>query len=242
MIGAVVQIRMGSKRLPKKSMMKIGNKLLIQHVLETLKKCKKIKKIIVATTKNSEDDLIERWCNKNNYQVFRGPEDNVLLRYYKAAQENNLQFILRVTGDDPFKDFNLIDTAVDIMLNGDFDVVTNVFPPSYPEGLDIELLKFSCLETLVLSAFSEFEKEHVTQYIYKNFMQFKIYNMKNEIKQSHIRLTVDTKDDIKFLRKIDFFLSKIKKDYDYNDIINLLGEKPDLLKINSFVTKSTMYI
>ena len=66
--------------------------------------------------------------------------------------------------------------------------------------------------------------------------------MENDIKQSHIRLTVDTKDDVKFLRKIDFFLSKIKKDYDYNDIINLLGEKPELLKINSFVKKSTMYI
>ena len=233
---------MGSKRLPKKSMIKIGNKLLIQHVLETLKKSKKIKKIIVATTKNSEDDIIENWCIKNNYEVFRGPEDNVLLRYYKAAQENNLKYILRVTGDDPFKDFNLIDTAIHIMLNGNFDLVTNVFPPSYPEGLDIELLKFSCLETITLSAFSEFEKEHVTQYIYKNFKQFKIHDMKNEIKQSHIRLTVDTKDDVKFLRKIDFFLSKIKKDYDYNDIINLLGEKPELLKINSFVKKSTMYI
>lgn len=241
LIGAVVQIRMGSKRLPKKSMMKIGNKPLIQHVLENLKKIKKINKIIVATTCKLEDDIIEDWCIENNYKIFRGSELNVLERYYNAAQENNLQYILRVTGDNPFKDSNLIKKAIDIIINSDFDIVTNVFPPTYPEGLIVELLKFSCLKEASVKASSDFEKEHVTQYIYKNYKKFNIFNLKNKSQQSHIRLTIDTIEDLRFIKKIDNLLSKNNKNYNYQDVIKLITLQPELLKMNKMVKKSAMF-
>lgn len=238
---AIIQARTGSTRLPNKIFCDLGGFPLLHHVIERLKPSKRLTEIVVATTKNVKDDSIMNWCNKNNVKCFRGSEENVLERYYMTADYFDADIIVRVTADDPFKDYRLIDKAIKVLQSKKMDFVCNNNPASFPEGLDVEVLTFDSLKRSFESSVSEFEKEHVTQYIHRNKNEFRIYNIENDTNLSHYRWTLDTKEDYQFVLEIYNRLYKKNNNFLTEDIYQILIEEPELIKINELVQKSQMY-
>lgn len=238
---AIIQARTGSTRLPNKIFSKLSGFNLLYHVVNRLKPSKEINKIVIATTTSVKDNSIEDWCVENYIDCYRGSEENVLKRYYDAAKEFKAEIIIRVTADDPFKDYRIIDKAINILKEKKFDFVCNNSPVSYPEGLDVEVLTMDALSNSFLNSTSSFEKEHVTQYIHRNNNFFKIFNIKNDKDLSCFRWTIDTKEDYLFVKEIYSILFKKNNIFLSEDIYQLLERKPQLLEINSEVKKSDLY-
>ena len=238
---AIIQARNGSTRLPNKIFLKLMDKSLLHHVVERLKPSKEINNIVVATTTSSIDNSVQEWCLKNSIDCYRGSENNVLKRYYYAAYEFKADIIIRITADDPFKDYRLIDEAIKIIKKNKYDFVCNNNPVSYPEGLDVEVMLMDALRKSYFNSTSNFEKEHVTQYIHQNKNIFNTYNIKNKKNYSHYRWTIDTKDDYLFATEIYNYLYKNNKIFLTEKIYELIEKNPQLLKINDKVAKSDLY-
>jgi len=208
-VTAIVQARVGSTRLRSKIFEKIGDLPAISLLLKRLELSKKIDEIIIATTDEDEDDQIVNYCKKNGYKFFRGHRDNVLERFYDCANEFKVETIARITADDPFKDYEVIDKAIDIYNTGDFDYVSNTIIPTYPEGIDIEIFSFNALEIAKIQAIKNSDMMHVTPYIIKNPKIFKCYNFKHSTDLSRYRFTLDYLEDLKYLNEIFCRIQKI---------------------------------
>jgi spore coat polysaccharide biosynthesis protein SpsF len=240
-VGAIIQARCGSTRLPNKIFAQIAGKPLLEHVIHRLEACKNLNDIIVATTENTVDDTVYDWCINRNCKVFRGSENNVLKRYYDAAKKFKVDVVVRITADNPFKEPFIIDELVNIILKGKHDYVCNNNPPSFPEGLDVEVFTFASLEKAYLEARGPDELEHVTPYFYNNPDKFQQFNYKSKKNLTHLRWTIDTKEDLDFARLVYNDLYSSDKMFLMGDILRLLCEKPELLKINQYVKRSLLY-
>lgn len=238
---AVIQARTGSSRLPNKIFCELSGFYLLHHVIERLKPSKEINNIVVATTDTSQDNKVEDWCILNKINFFRGSEKNVLKRYYDTALMYKADIIVRVTADDPFKDYRIIDDAIKIIKKAKIDFVCNNSPISYPEGLDVEVLTMSALSKSYLNSTSTYEQEHVTQYIHRNKNLFKTFNIKNSKNLSHYRWTLDTMKDYFFVKEVYDNLYDKDALFLTEDIYKLLDKKPFLIEINKDVPKSTLY-
>ena len=241
-VNAIIQARCGSTRFPEKVFADIDGKPLLWHVVNRLKYTRKIDEIIVATTKNEKDDVIEKWCENENVCYFRGSENDVLNRYYQAALAFKSDIVVRVTADDPFKEPKVIDEVIEMLIKENLDLVTNNYPPSFPEGLDCEAFTFSTLKKMELEAKDEFEREHVTQYVYRHSDMFRIGNVVSQRQLSEYRWTIDTKEDYEMVKAI---YSKRKSDLAgillMDEILDILKKYPKIADINKNVKRSTMY-
>lgn len=234
-IGTIVQARMGSSRLPGKIIKEISGKQMLLHCLDRIKQSKNHGSLIVATTSKSSDDVVEKLCNINKIKYYRGSEEDVLDRYYKAALENKLDVIVRITSDCPLIDPVLIDILVDIFFSEPkLDYVSNSFPTrSFPRGFDVEVISFRALEKAWQEDKNLEWREHVTPYIQSNPKIFRLINVVNDEDNSNIRLTVDTPEDLSFLRKL-FDTVNIGQ-LDYQKIITLSVKYDDLFSMNSHI-------
>lgn len=139
---AIIQARLGSTRLPNKVMKEVNGKPLIEILLSRLSKSKSINQIVIATSINKENDLLQKFVEKLGYKVYRGSEQNVLERYYLAAKETGADVVIRITGDCPLIDPKVVDEVVSEFLKGGVDYCSNINPPTYPDGLDTEVFLF----------------------------------------------------------------------------------------------------
>jgi len=170
-IGAIIQARTSSTRLPGKVLKELpyaSSITCLEQVIRRLKKSKRLNEIIIATTKNAEDDQIINISKKENVKYFRGSKENVLSRYYFAAKENNIDLIVRITSDCPCIDTDITDLTIDDHINKMADYTTNSLVRTYPHGLDMEVFNFNVLEESYKNAKEDYEKEHVTPYINRN--------------------------------------------------------------------------
>ena len=243
-IGGIIQARMGSTRLPGKMLIEIMGKPLIQHVIDRVSQSKRIDKLILATTNNPRDAVLVDIARKNSLDFFIGSEEDVLDRFYKAAKRFNIKIIVRITPDDPFKDPEVIDKAVEIFLNskGKFDYVTNTLPPTYPIGLDVEVFSCYALEKAWKDAKKPSEREHVTPYIWNHPEIFRIKNFGLEKDLSCLRWTLDDERDLQFTREIYRRLYTKKRFFLMEDILELLNQYPSLMKINARKEKFEGYL
>ena len=233
MIGCIIQARVNSKRLPKKILKDLdGKNNTLEFVINQLKFSKKIDKMVIATTSSNEDDVISDFAKKNNYNYFRGSDNDVLDRYFQCAKNNNFNIIVRITSDCPLIDPSIVDKVIEKFELMDYDYVTNTFPRTFPKGLDVEIFKFSVLEYMWNNATLPSEREHVTQFL-RNKKEFKIGNLENEQNLSKLRWTLDQKEDYEFLCEI---IQRIKKrPILINDVLSVLSSEPHLSKINSHI-------
>lgn len=240
---AIIQARCGSTRFPNKVFADLCGKPFIWHVVNRLKFVHLLDHIVLATTDRPSDDKLYYWAKENGVDVYRGSESNVLNRYYEAANYAKADIIVRITADDPFKEPGLIDKAINTLQEGGYDFVCNNCPPSYPEGLDIEVFTKAALDKEEELSTSNFEREHVTQYIYHHPEKFKMFNISNVGENlSYLRWTVDTKKDFQMVARIYSFLYKNDSEIFYmNDILLLLKGHPEIEMMNSDVTRSEMY-
>tara|TARA_B100000700_G_scaffold49723_1_gene52665 strand:- start:230 stop:985 length:756 start_codon:yes stop_codon:yes gene_type:complete len=233
MIVAILQARMGSSRLPGKVMMSILGRPMLELQIERIKRATLIDKLVVATTTNPQDDEIEQLCTSLNVDCFRGSEEDLLDRYYESAKQFQADYIVRLTGDDPLTDPNLIDDMISKMKSGSFDAVTNTIYPTYPEGLDLSVLTFKSLSLAWSKADLQSQREHVTPYIFDNAEEFRIFHYKQTADKSSLRWTVDYKEDFIFIEEIYKYLYTSNKAFLTEDVYKLLENKPSLVKINS---------
>jgi len=239
---AIIQARMNSTRLPGKVLTKIVGMPILEIILKRLKLSKKIDEIIVATTVSSTDEILVNWLLEKNIKYYRGSESDVLSRFYYCALENNADIIIRVTADDPLKDPLIIDHAIDLFnINIAYDYISNTIKPSYPEGLDIELFTFNALSKAHNDANSSSDREHVTPYIWKNPQLFNIFNFEMTPNLSHLRWTVDKQEDLLFINKVLELLNN-NIYVNYQEVIELLYAKPELLSINSGTIRNEGYL
>ncbi len=241
-VNAIIQARCGSTRFPNKIFADIDGKALIWHVVNRLKYAEMIDDIIIATTVNAKDDKIENWCKAESIKCFRGSEDDVLNRYYCASITFPSDVIVRVTADDPFKEPKVIDRVVKKIIDEKLDLVTNNFPPSFPEGLDCEAFTFKVLELMEKTTQDSFEREHVTQYVYHNHEKFRIGNVESEEQLSSYRWTIDNTEDYEMVKAI--YANREKNSGGIllmDEILEILKTHPEIAKINSQVKRSAMY-
>ena len=219
-----LQARMGSSRLPGKTLILIKSKPLIFYVIERLKLIGE--EIVVLTSNLTKDDILEKWCLKNNIKCFRGSEKNVLERYYKAAIFYNADNIIRVTGDNPLVEPFFAKELLIKHINNKVDYSSNKseIGSNLPDGLGVEIFTFNALKISMQKSTQEHHFEHVNEYILENKDKFKIYkdcNAGGFIDNSQIRLTVDTDQDLKKIEKIIKHPS-FKIDIRYNKLLELV--------------------
>lgn len=218
---------MGSTRLPGKIFYKINGKLILNILIDRLKKAKYVEDIIIATTKKKSDEKIVNFCKKKNIKYFRGPENNVALRYFLAASKYKIKNIIRITSDCPLVDPIMIDKMINIFKKKKVDYLSNIFPPTFPDGFDIEIFKTKILKKILSKKILKKHKEHVTLFIREN--EKNIYNYKNKQDLSGVRLTLDYKNDLNFFRKLFKKFKKIHT-YDYKKIIKIINKNPAMFK------------
>ena len=216
--GILIAVRSDSKRLPGKHLKLINEKLKMSLLDYCIKRCKKskVKNIILCTSSNKNDQIFEEYANKNNIKIFRGSKKNVLKRYIDCAEKFNISDIVRITGDCPLIDKNIIDTLLEIYKKNNYDYVGNVTPPTFPDGLDVEIVKLSKLKQSLMENKNENNKEHVTLHI-RNSNNYKKYNLSHQNDLSKIKWSVDTMRDLEIIKKIVIsFHPKIH--FDWNEI------------------------
>lgn len=240
---AIIQARMGSTRLPGKVLMKILERPLLLLMVERVRRARTIDQIVIATTTGAEDDELASAAASWGLPVFRGNRDDVLDRYYQAAVRHDSAVVVRVTGDCPCIDPGVIDETVAFYLaNRDrYDYVANTNPPTYPDGMDTEVLPFSILEQAWNEARLPSEREHVTSYVRKRPEQFRIGNVVAADNRSDLRLTVDEPSDLEVMRRIFERLYPKNPGFSLRDIMDLLDRDPDIVRINAGIQRDEGY-
>ena len=233
---------MTSTRLPGKSLMKICNKTIIDLIIERLRQCKKVDDIILAIPNTNQNDVLEEYANKLGCHYYRGSEEDVLSRYYQTARQFEISEIVRVTGDCPLIDPILVDLMVEHYLNEKVDYAAIDVDNNFPRGLDAEIFSFETLEKVNTEAHRDYEREHVTPYIYEHPELFKIRFMEAEkkLRRPELRLTVDTQEDFNLVREIFKNLYKEEQLFYTEDVIDFLDSHPELLLINKDVIQKKL--
>ena len=220
----IVPVRMGSKRLRGKILKKLKKFELLYILIKRLKKVKFINEIVISTTRNREDNLIIKYCRKFKINFFRGSSLNVAKRISDTASHYKAAVFIRINGDSPLIDYRIINKALKIFKNKNPDLVTNIFPRTFPIGQSVEIMKSKVLKEN-LSKFNKQEyKEHVSKFFYKNKKKFNIINLKNSKNYSKLKLAVDTSKDLNRLENLNL-TKKNLFEINMTSIIRLLNEK-----------------
>lgn len=232
-IVAIIQARIQSTRLPNKIFKDIVGKPMLWHVVNRLRSANKINEIVLAIPNGQSDDRLEIFAQENNIKCFRGSESNVLSRYYGAAFIYGVDIIVRITSDCPLIDPRTTDMAIQTYVDSNVDYVYADTRSGLPRGFDTEVFNFKVLEKAYKEATKDYEKEHVTPYIYQHPELFSIKSV--EIPQRlkrNFRLTVDTEEDLELVKNIYRYLY-MGQIFGIEEIIELLDKHNELVKINA---------
>ena len=242
---AIIQARMSSSRLPGKVLKSVVGKPMLGHIVERLSWVPAINKIVVATSGEATDQPIYEFCQQNSIICYRGSLNDVLDRFYQTALKYGADAVIRITGDCPCVDPELVTKLINLFQRGNYDhvgIATGagaIFDEGrFPNGLDAECFRFESLEKAWREATEAADREHVTPYIWRNKNIFKCGSLKPDKDYSNIRLSVDHREDFELATEIFEALYNEEKPFLIKDIIGLLQEKPHLLKLNqSFIGK-----
>ena len=235
-IAAIVQARMGSSRLPGKVMKSIQDMPMIEILIKRLSKSKLVHQIIVATSMNDENTPLVNHLESMNIECEIGSEEDVLSRYYNAAKRNQVDVIVRITGDCPLVDANLVDRCIKEFIDKDVSYISNVSPCTFPDGLDVEVFSFESLEDAYLNNTLSTEKEHVTPYII-NSDNYKKSNIKHSKDLSQSRWTVDEMLDFEVIKEVfDYFSPNIY--FSWEEVVKLETENPDIFSKNKNINRN----
>lgn len=238
-ITVIIQARMGSTRLPGKVMKRLNDRTVLGHVISRCQAIPIINKVVVATTTLEEDRVICDEAMKYGASVYRGSKDNVLSRYYEAANREQSEVIVRITSDCPLLDPKISEEVINFFLNNHYDYVSSGLSNTFPRGLDTEVFTYKALQEAHNRATKEYEFEHVTPYIYQHRDEFRVADYKNTSDQSQYRLTLDTEEDWKLISKIynDLYTGNV---FYWNNILDLLVREPELMNINAEVQQKQL--
>jgi spore coat polysaccharide biosynthesis protein SpsF len=244
MVIAIIQARMSSTRLPGKVLMPVLGKPVLHWMLERVSLSKEIDEVILATTTSKCDDQIEEFALSVGCHFYRGSEDDVLDRYYQAANSlaESPSAIVRLTGDCPLIDPNIIDNMINNYKENNFDFLSNSepLPSSWPDGMDVSVISFEALKKAWAESVIPSEREHVTFHFWNNPHDFKCHRVEHVPSLSKYRLTLDYIEDFYLIKNIiEFFENQgeCMKKVSMDDIIKYINENIGLFEINSMFTR-----
>ena len=235
-IVALVQARMGSTRLPNKVMMPIGGTPMIELLLSRLSRSKEISKIIVATSVDQRNLPLIAHVKSVGFECEQGSENDVLDRYLQAAKKHNADIVVRITGDCPLVDPVLVDEVIRQFKAADVDYFCNTSPPTFPDGLDIEVFSFEALKYCAQVTTESFDREHVTPYI-SSSGKFKTASMQNDRDLSALRWTVDEQSDFDVIEKI-FHHFQPRIDFSWKEVHELQIKQHELFNANKHLARN----
>ena len=231
-VAVLIQARLNSQRLPEKIIKKINNKTIIQLIHERLSFCKEINDIIVVTTKDKKDDKLVKYLSKKKLKFFRGNNENCLNRYFYAAKKYNVQTVVRITGDCPLVDSKLVDEFIKVFKKRKVEYLSNTFPYSFPDGLDIEVFSFDFLKKAFKIDGKKKQLENVViDYFRRNNKKIKFANITSKLKYNDIRLTLDHKADYKLINNI-YNHFKPRVNFSWKDVMSYRKKNPEIFLIN----------
>ena len=241
---AITQARIGSSRLKKKILKKINNKSILEIHLERILKAKNLTKLVIATTNENESNRIVEIGKKLNILSYKGSISNVLKRVYDIAVIEQPDWIVRLTSDCPLIDPELIDSLINYAVKNNFDYASNTLKPTYPDGLDIEVFKFSALEDAFKNAKLISDFEHVTPYIWRNSSffgktKFISGSFESVTDNSKYRLTVDYIEDFELVNEL---IKELGNDLPWQLYVDFLNSNKFILKINEKITRNDGYL
>ena len=240
-IGTVLQARMGSERLPGKSLMEVGGKSILEHIIENLKSSKHLSRIVLATTKGKEDKALLELAEKLEVDGFAGRETNVLTRFNDAAEKFELNIVIRICGDNILTDVDGMDRTIALYIRKKPDMAINGGEQGYPLGTGVEVLSTSLLQKLNKSVKSIIEREHVTLHIYKQREKYRILSLEAPVnyRDLNIRLTIDTPEDLFLIRLLYEKLKEDNKEFKLPFIAEYVRKHPEIKKINSHIKQKS---
>ncbi len=239
---AILQARVSSSRLPKKVLAPILGTAMLARQLERLKRCETIDRLVVATSDDPSDDSLATLCAEIGVPCHRGSLTDVLARFSGACEAfGPADTIVRLTGDCPLADPEVIDRVIRDHVASGVDYTTNAIECTWPDGLDVEVMRREALAAAASEAVLPSEREHVTPFIYKHPERFRIGHVKSDEDLSHLRWTVDEPADLAFVTEVYAALYPENPAFVSADILSLIAQRPDLTTINGSFERSEGY-
>lgn len=235
----IIQARFNSSRLPGKILKLVKGISFLELQIRRLKYSKRMDEIVLALPDNSSSEPLIKLANNIKISYILGDEENLLSRYKKAAIKTNADLIVRITSDCPLISPNILDEMANLMVNNNYDIITNVLPPSWPDGLDLNIFNKKILFEACNNAILKSDKEHVVPWMWRNSQlqkckKFKGYNYKSKKDYSSMRWTLDNQSDFLFFKELSLFLSlrELEK-MSFEDFIAFFKKNKNLIKINA---------
>lgn len=242
MIIAVLQARASAARLPGKVLKPILGKPMLQHQIARILRARLPDTLVLATSINPEDDPVAALGEACGVAVHRGSLEDVLDRFYRAAEPYSPSHVVRLTGDCPLADPMVIDTVTRFAVDGGYDYASNVLPPTFPDGLDVEVATFDALGAAWREASSKPDREHVMPFLHRQPERFRLGNYESATDLSAMRWTVDEPEDFEFVRTIYEALYPDKPDFGTADVLAFLSDNPWVGDLNAGKIRDEGYL
>ena len=214
--------RLSSVRLPRKALLEINGKPIIEYVFDSLYKCENGSQIILLTSINKEDDELCQWADNKNVDIFRGPLNELASRALDAATKYGFDSFVRISGDSPLINHRFVDHAISLFNNHNYDLVTNIYPRTFPKGQSVEIIHTKTLSKILQKKISVEENEHVTKFFYNNHDKFDILNFElnetldelgqlrvEQLNVGNIQMSLDSKIDFENIGRVISLLNGI---------------------------------
>lgn len=227
----ILQARVSSSRLTGKVLKPILGRPMLLHQLDRVRRARALDALVVATSTEPSDDAIEALCASAGVRCFRGSLHDVLDRFYQAALPFSPQIVVRMLGDCPLNDPDVIDRVVEFLIAGGYDIA-GAAPTTFPDGLDVEAMRFAILEQAWRQAVRPSDREHVSLFIVRQPERFRVGGYENSVDLSHLRWTVDEPEDFELIRRIYEALYPANAAFTTQDILDLLAARPELSELN----------
>jgi spore coat polysaccharide biosynthesis protein SpsF len=219
--GIIVQARMTSRRLPGKVLHVVAGKPLLQYLLERIRARMSSQKIVVATSSDPSDQPVSDLCGGLGVDCYRGPLENVAARLQEVVEAYSFDSFVRISGDSPLLDAHLIARGLNTFREGDFDLVTNVLPRTFPKGQSVEIVRSDTFKKNFRLIESSEDQEHVTTYFYKNKDRFRIFNFESGGSYADIQLAIDTPQDVEIFTAIIQAMNRPHWEYSLEELLPL---------------------
>jgi spore coat polysaccharide biosynthesis protein SpsF len=235
---AILQARMTSTRLPGKVLAPLLGEPMVARQLERIRRAHRLDEIVIATSTDASDDPLADWAGANDVKAFRGCLDDVLQRYVEVIDRYEPDVVVRLTADCPLTSPAVIDQVIERFHASAVDYCSNTLVPSFPDGLDVEVVRADVLREVAAVSTDPHEREHVTLGVYRHPERYRLANFEGSDDHSDLRWTVDTPEDMSFVTSVYEDLYSDEPAFEMRDVLALLARTPGLSRTTEHAVRN----